>query len=147
MNTPSVKETGRDLMKQIEVLLIEDNPGDVLLIRSALEQGRFSVRLHVASDGEQALQILANENVKYNLIILDLNIPKIHGLSLLARWQPAPAPVVAFSTSLNEAEIRRALELGAREFVHKPNGLQPFGEAVSQIIEHWACAEDSAAGS
>jgi CheY-like chemotaxis protein len=147
MNKRSVKQKIRDLVKHIEVLLIEDNPGDVLLIRNALAQGRFSVRLHVAVDGEQALQMLADQNVKYNLIILDLNIPKIHGLSLLARWQPAPAPVVVFSSSLNEAEIRRALKLGAREFVHKPNGLQPFGEAVSQIIEHWASAEDSTAAS
>lgn len=136
-DTSSVNPGGAGSRAPLDVLLVEDNPGDAVLIRQALTQAKLSLRLHVAVDGEQALHMLVDEGIQPALVILDLNIPRIPGLSLLARWQPSPVPIVVFSSSSNEAEIHRALALGAREFVHKPSDLGLFVQAVLHIIE-WA---------
>src|SRR5712691_581629 len=110
-------------MRPIEVLLVEDNTGDAMLIRHALYECPVPMRLHIARDGEQALLMLTNPHVQLDLIILDLNIPKITGIALLQRWQVGPTPVVVFSSSANPTEKERCLTLGAREFVSKPTGL------------------------
>lgn len=133
---PSAKEGA-----PVEVFLVEDNPGDAVLIRQCLAQWPFPARLHLAIDGEQALHMLVDEGIQPSLIILDLNIPRIPGLSLLASWQRSPVPVVVFSSSWNEAEIERALALGAREFVHKPTELDSFTQAVWHILDRWANPE------
>ena len=125
-------------MKQI--LLIEDGAGDVLLIRQVLTDARPPIKVSVARDGEQALRLLADPEFTPDLIILDLNIPKIPGIALLARCKPA-APVVVFSSSSNPTEIRRAMELGVREFVQKPNNLDEFAKVVRKMIRDWANPE------
>src|ERR1700680_5148700 len=112
-------------MHSPSVLLVEDNAGDILLIRQVLSKSSFSIRLHVEMDGERALQMLAEPQFKPNLIILDLNIPKIPGLAVLEKCMPA-APVVVFSSSAKPAEIKQAIELGVREFVRKPSDLEEF---------------------
>jgi CheY-like chemotaxis protein len=71
-----------------QILLIEDNAGDILLIKQVLSQATFAIALRVAMDGEQALQVLADSEFKPNLTILDLRIPKISGLEILARCKP-----------------------------------------------------------
>jgi DNA-binding response OmpR family regulator len=70
--------------------------------------------------------------------MLDLNIPRISGSVLLERWKAQETPVVVFSSSLNDAEQARVMELGAREFVQKPTDVEAFSEAVCGIIERWA---------
>ena len=129
-------------MKQI--LLIEDGAGDVLLIRQVLTDARPPIKVSVARDGEQALRLLADPEFNPALIILDLNIPKIPGIALLARCKPA-APVVVFSSSSNPTEIRRAMELGVREFVQKPNNLDEFAKVVRKMIRDWANPEINSA--
>ena len=123
-------------MKQI--LLIEDDAGDILLIKQVLSQASVPVRLRVAMDGEQALQVLADPDFKPDLIILDLNIPKVPGLALLERCKPH-APVVVFSALSKPTEIQKAMELGVREFVQKPNDFQEFGRAVLKMVQDWVC--------
>ena len=81
---------------QVRVLLIEDNPGDVLLIRQVFLTASPNAEVRVAVDGELALRVLADREFVPDLIILDLNIPRIPGLTLLKQCQP-PAPVVVFS--------------------------------------------------
>lgn len=129
--------------RNFDVLLIEDNAGDAVLIRQILGHEDSAIRVHVAVDGEQALHMLVDEDIQPALIILDLNVPRIPGLSLLARWQSSPVPIVVFSSSWNDAEINRALELGAREFVHKPDDLDEFAHAVSEIVNRWMTPESS----
>jgi len=73
-------------MQPSEVLLVEDNAGDALLIGQALSDGPSLVRLHIARDGEQALQILERPDFKPDLIILDLNIPKMSGYAVLGMY-------------------------------------------------------------
>jgi CheY-like chemotaxis protein len=120
-----------------QILLIEDGAGDILLIKQVLSQAPLLIRLRVAMDGEQALQVLADPSFKLDLIILDLNIPKVSGLEVLERFKPT-APVVVFSSSSNPIEIQKAMELGVREFVQKPNDLQEFAKAVLKMIRDWA---------
>jgi DNA-binding NarL/FixJ family response regulator len=76
-------------------------------------------------DAVQALQMLGDPAFKPDLIILDLNIPKVPGIAVLAPCKP-PAPVVVFSSSSNPTEIQRAKQLGVREFVHKPIDFEEF---------------------
>ena len=130
-------------MKPVDILLVEDNAGDTLLIQQTLAEGSIPVKLHVARDGEQALQMLDNPEFTPGLIILDLNIPRIPGSAVLERYHSAEIPIVIFSSSWNEAEISRAMELGAREFAQKPTDLQAFGDVVCGMVERWAIREEA----
>ena len=125
-------------MKPVDILLVEDNAGDTLLVQQALAEARLPAKLHIARDGEQALQMLANPNFVPTLIILDLNIPRIPGSAVLERCQSLQTPIVIFSSSWNEAEIKHSLELGAREFVQKPTDLTAFSSAVTSMVRRWA---------
>lgn len=128
-------------MKPVEILLVEDNAGDVVLIRHALASRQVPVNLHIAPDGEQALRMLSHSGFKPDLIIQDLHLPKISGAALLERWRSADLRVVVFSSSLNENERTRTLALGARAFVYKPTDLEAFMDAVHEIVEKWAGPE------
>ena len=108
-----------------------------MLIRQILSAALPTAEIHVAMDGEQALRMLCDADVKTDLIILDLNIPKIPGIALLAQCEPS-APVVVFSSSSNPAEIERAKELGVREFVQKPIDFEEFEKVVRRMVERWA---------
>jgi DNA-binding response OmpR family regulator len=125
----------------MEILLVEDNPGDTMAVRLAVAEASETALLRVARDGEQALALIENTDFHPALIILDLNIPRIPGLALLERWQGSHIPVVVFSSSQKAAEKEHVLALGAREFVHKPTDLDAFINAVCGIVERWG--EDS----
>ena len=90
--------------------------------------------------------MLTNPHVHLDLIILDLNIPKITGISLLERWQVGTTPVVVFSSSANATEKERCLALGVREFVSKPTDLDEFSETVCRIVERWTMPEGTLIG-
>ena len=107
--------SSKEPLQPLDILLIEDNPGDASLIRQVLAESGMNVKVHLATDGQQALQMLKEPDFKPSLIILDLNIPKIPGLSLLQRWF-FTTPVVVFSSTTNEHEKQRALALGACDF-------------------------------
>jgi CheY-like chemotaxis protein len=119
-----------------QILLVEDNAGDVLLIKQVLLETTWPMRLRVAMDGEQALQVLAEPEYLPDLIILDLNIPKVSGLQLLEQRKPT-APIVVFTSSSNPAERERAKELGVREFVQKPIDFGEFSRVVMRIVKDW----------
>jgi len=133
-------------MQPVEVLLVEDNTGDALLVQQALFGCPFPVNLHLARDGEQALLLLTNPQIEFQLIILDLNIPKITGSALLRRWSIGSTPVVVFSSSTNVSEKERSLALGAREFISKPTDLEEFTRTVCSMVERWASPQGTAAG-
>lgn len=130
-------------MQTVEVLLVEDNAGDIVLTRQVLADSPTAVRLHIARDGEQALTMLSDPDFKPNLIILDLNLPRIPGNFVLKRYRDTDVPVVVFSSCGNDAEIENVLSLGAREFVQKPTDLQSFVDAVNGIIERWGGEQNS----
>jgi len=87
-------------------------------------------------DGEQAMAMLNDPERVPDLVILDLNIPKIPGMAVLSQCKPA-APVIVFSSSSNPAEIRQAKELGVREFVQKPIDLDEFDRLVRRMVRDW----------
>jgi CheY-like chemotaxis protein len=124
-----------------DILLVEDNAGDAVLIRQVVTDTSFPLdfplKLHIARDAEQAISMLRAGYFHPSLIILDLNLPKIHGLVLLERWEGDETPVVVFSSSSDRGERARALALGAREFVTKPSRLDGYISAVRGIVERW----------
>ena len=128
-------------MSPSEVLLVEDNAGDALLIRQALAESRISVHLQIARDVDQALQILHEPDFKPDLIILDLNLPRTSGYSVLGLGLKK-TPVVVFTASLKETDEERALSLGAKEFVHKPSELEAYKTAVCRFVRKWAYPKD-----
>jgi len=130
-------------MKPSEVLLVEDNAGDALLIAQVLaEDSTIPVHLQHARDGMEALLMLANSDTKPDLVILDLNVPNLSGCAVLEQYHPKDVPVVVFSSSWNEADRRRSLELGAQEFIRKPMHLQAFKDAVCGMVKKWAVRRD-----
>jgi len=122
-------------MKPIELLVVDDNAAEAYLVLYALEDSPRPVRLHRAKDAIEGLQMLAER--AFDLVILDLNLPGLSGYYLLQRSDPTGVPVVMFSVSSNEEDAKRALELGAREFVRKPVGLEAYRRAVLTMIEKW----------
>jgi chemotaxis family two-component system response regulator Rcp1 len=126
-----------------EVLLVEDNAGDALLVGQALAECQISVHLHIARDGEQALQILKERDFKPDLVILDLNIPKMSGYTVLSLYRPKKTAVIVFSASENETDVDRALSLGAKDYVHKPMDLDEYKDAVCEMVRKWVPRERS----
>jgi CheY-like chemotaxis protein len=123
-------------MRPIEVLLVEDNAGDILMIKQALAGERYPVSIHVAVDGKQALDMLSHRHFDPDLVILDLNLPKLDGLSLLERTHPN-VPVVVFSSSSSANDIQKSFELGVRDFIQKPLDADEYLQVVSYIVRRW----------
>ncbi|UOZ06084.1 response regulator [Amycolatopsis sp. WQ 127309] len=126
----------------IDVLLVEDDPGDVLMTREAFEHYKIRNTLSVVSDGEQALQFLRREPPyedapRPGLILLDLNLPRRDGREVLAEVKASPElrsiPVVVLTTSEAEEDIARSYDLHANAYVTKPVDFDSFVEAVRQI--------------
>jgi len=133
-----------EVSKPVEVLLVEDNAGDILLMRQTLAREPFPISIHVAVDGKQAMQMLAARQFEPDLVILDLNIPKVSGLSVLECTQPE-VPVVVFTSSSNPHDRQYSFDLGAKDYVQKPTDLSEFVRQVSQIVRTWARPEPSMA--
>ena len=125
-------------MKSVRVLLVEDNAGDALLVGQAVKDCPMAVELTIARDGEQALFMLSERGFEPDLIILDLNMPKIPGHVLLQRYDAKTTPIVVFSAYWNDVDLDRVFALGVREYVHKPTDLEAFKTAVCGMIQKWA---------
>lgn len=130
--------------RPIDVLLIEDDPGDELITREAFEHNKISNTLHVAHDGQEGLDFLYRRNGFENaprpdLILLDLNLPKYDGRQLLETVKSDAdlnhIPVVVLTTSSAEEDILRSYKLHANAYVTKPVDLDQFMNAVRQIDE------------
>jgi CheY-like chemotaxis protein len=130
--------------QDVEVLLIEDDPGDELMTREAFADNKIGNRLHVARDGEEALDFLYRrgehaEAPKVDLILLDLNLPKYDGRQVLELIRADPelthTPVVVLTTSSSEEDILRSYKLHANAYVTKPVDVNQFVAAVRQIDE------------
>ena len=128
----------------IEVLLVEDDPGDVLMTQEAFEEHKVRNRLTVVSDGAEALAYLRREGqyteaVRPDLILLDLNLPRKDGREVLAEIkgdpQLATIPVVVLTTSHAEEDVLRSYQLHANAYVTKPVDFERFIDVVRQIDE------------
>ncbi len=128
--------------KVIDVLMVDDDEGDVLMTQEAFEYYKVRNKLHVVSDGEQALQFLRRtgqyaDAPRPGLILLDVNLPRRSGLEVLAELKQDPdllvIPVVMLTTSRAEEDIIRSYSLHANAFVAKPVDFEHFIEAIRQI--------------
>jgi CheY-like chemotaxis protein len=129
-------------LQPIEVLLVEDDPGDELMTREAFEENRIGNRLHVARDGEEALDFLYKRGAhtgapSVDLVLLDLNLPKYDGRQVLQQIRSDPGlthlPVVILTTSSSEEDVLGSYKLHANAFVTKPVDVNQFVSAVRQI--------------
>jgi chemotaxis family two-component system response regulator Rcp1 len=130
----------------IEILLVEDNEGDVELTQEALSRAKVNNRLHVAEDGLDALQFLRREGAyaaapRPDLILLDLNLPRLDGREVLAEVKADPQlrtiPIVVLTTSQAEEDIVRSYDLHANCYITKPVDFGQFMKVVQSVHEFW----------
>jgi CheY-like chemotaxis protein len=128
-------------LRPVQILLVEDKAGDILLMRQALAGERIPISIHVAVDGEQAVEMLSRRHFDPDLVILDLTLPKRDGISVLEETPPG-VPVVVFTSSTDPEHRKDALDLGALEYIQKPSDLDEYTGVVSQMVRHWAVPRD-----
>jgi CheY-like chemotaxis protein len=130
----------------IDILLVEDDPGDVLMTREAFEHHKIRNALHVASDGVEALEFLNRQGrfeaaPRPGLILLDLNLPRKDGREVLGEIKQDPRlrsiPVVVLTTSEADEDILRSYDLHANAYVTKPVDFEKFVEVVRKIDDFW----------
>ena len=136
----------RSLYKPIEILLVEDNPGDADLAREALENSKVRNTLHVVDDGEKAMLFLHKKGEysqvpRPDVVLLDLNLPIKDGHEVLAEIKEDPSlrriPVVVLTTSQDEQDILESYNLYANCYITKPIDLDQFFKVVRSIEEFW----------
>ena len=130
----------------IEVLLVEDSPGDVRLTQEAFREANISIHLHVASDGVEAMAFLRQEGnfhdaPRPDFILLDLNLPKMDGREVLACIKKDESlktiPTIILTTSNSEADIVKSYQLQANCYLTKPVQLSEFDDVVKSINDFW----------
>ena len=133
-------------MEDIQILLVEDNPGDVRLTIEALRGARVANELHVVGDGESALDYLYQRGdyadaVRPDIILLDLNLPRLEGREVLAQVKSDPnlstIPTIMLTTSSADIDIQQSYELHANCFISKPVDFGAFIEAVRSLEGFW----------
>lgn len=135
-----------DVFNTVEILLVEDDPGDVELTRESLRNSKLYIHLHVVEDGLQAMAFLRREG-KYaqspvpDLILLDLNLPRKSGTQVLTETKNdenlKKIPVIVLTTSNAEEDIVRSYNLGANCYITKPVGLAQFIQVIEAIEGFW----------
>lgn len=130
----------------VEILLVEDNPGDVRLTQEALKDGKMKINLHVTTDGEEGADFLFKRNQYANaprpdVIILDLNLPKKNGRELLEEikndLELKSIPVIILTMSKAEEDILRSYKLHANCYITKPIDLNQFFDVIKSIENFW----------
>lgn len=130
----------------VQILLVEDNPGDVLLTKEALKEGKVHNNLYVVSDGVEAMAFLHREEpyphaIRPDVILLDLNLPRKNGREVLAEIKADPGlrriPVVILTTSAAEEDILETYNLHANCYITKPVDLDQFIKVVRSVEEFW----------
>ncbi|MBB6097635.1 CheY-like chemotaxis protein [Deinobacterium chartae] len=132
--------------RQFDVLLVEDSPADIFLVEAAFEAAGTSIALHIARDGEEALDFVRNEGAfsaapRPRLILLDLNLPRINGFQVLEALKSSAdtrtIPVVVLTTSRAPEDIQQAYALLASSYVTKPSGLEELVEFARLLEQYW----------
>jgi CheY-like chemotaxis protein len=136
----------RILGKPVEILLVEDNVGDVGLIEEVFEEAKIRNNIHVAENGEEALRYLRGKgkfsgSPRPDIIILDLNLPKKDGREVLREIKEDSnlknIPIIVLTTSTAEKDILRAYELHANAYVTKPLDFDQFMNVIGSIVNFW----------
>ena len=134
------------MAKPIEILLIEDNEGDILLTKKAFSNGKIRNNLSVCRDGEEGLEFLYKKGkfadaVTPDLILLDLNMPKLNGQEVLEVIKNdstlSAIPVIILTTSESERDIMKSYELHANSYIQKPVDFFQFLDVVKEVQNYW----------
>ena len=132
--------------RPIDILLVEDNPGDVMLVEEALSDSKVRNRLHVVSDGEQAMEFVRRQGEhagapRPDLILLDLNLPKESGREVLREVKTHPdlktIPVVVLTSSKSDDDVINSYELHANAYILKPVDFHQFMKVMRAIEDFW----------
>lgn len=128
--------------KAFQILLVEDNPGDIKIIREAFKQCDSTINLSFAHDGVEAIDFLKQENTTIpDLILLDLNLPKKDGKDVLLEVKTdkdlKQIPIIVLTTSESETDINECYKLGANSFITKPMDLESTFSIVKLIETYW----------
>ena len=132
--------------RPIDILLVEDNPGDVRLTREGLKESRVPSTLHVVEDGVRALAFLRREGEyarkpRPDIILLDLNLPKKDGREVLEEIKSDTSlrriPVVVLTTSTSQEDVQKTYDLHANSYVTKPADLEQFIQVVKSLDDFW----------
>lgn len=132
--------------RPVEILLVEDNPGDVRLILEAMKEGKMHNNVNVAVDGVEAMAFLHREDghaeaPRPDIILLDLNLPRKDGRTVLAEIKQDPRlrriPVVILTTSKADEDVIRSYDLHANAYITKPGDLEQFIEVVKSVEDFW----------
>jgi CheY-like chemotaxis protein len=136
----------QNLYENIQILAVEDNLGDVLLLTEAFKESQIGAKMNVVTNGEEAMDYLQGEE-KYagapmpDLILLDLNLPRMDGRVLLRRLKSDPTlksiPVIVLSSSSLETDIREAYDMNASCYIVKPSDLEGFFKVSKSLKEFW----------
>ena len=138
--------SGDTATRPVEILLVEDNPGDARLVQEAFKEGKLLNRLHLVEDGVEALALLRQEGEyaqapRPELILLDLMLPKKGGLEVLAEIKAdhdlRRIPVVVLTSSEAEEDVARSYDLNANCFVSKPIDLYQFVRILNSLGDFW----------
>lgn len=140
------------MMQHKHILLVEDNPNDILLTKMALEKSVPGIKIDVARNGLEVFDYFFSKTIAQSalpdLILLDLNIPKINGLEVLKRLKSERKtqfiPIIVLTTSNEEKDINMSSELGANSFIQKPVDFVEFSKITDLIGQYWLDAKESA---
>jgi CheY-like chemotaxis protein len=128
-------------MNEVNILLVEDNEGDIILTLEALKETSLKNRVVVARNGEKALEMLENAIQLPDMILLDINLPKVDGIEVLTTIKNdhrfKAIPVIMLSTSSSDVDIKKSYENHANCFISKPVDLNRFIEVVKTIENFW----------
>jgi CheY-like chemotaxis protein len=128
--------------KPVHILLVEDNPDDILITQRALKTSRVANELHIARDGQEAIdQLFGEPRLRPDLILLDVNLPRANGMEVLAKIRSdadlAVIPVIMLTASDREEDIVNSYELGSNTYIQKPVEFEKFLHALAVLGEYW----------
>jgi CheY-like chemotaxis protein len=137
-------------MRSLQVLVVEDNPDDIRILRRALSRNALVLIAHIARDGQEALNYLLHEG-EYkegdpepppDLILLDLNLPRVNGIEVLKRVRSSDSlssiPVVMFTSSSREEDVTSSYKSGTNTYIQKPVEFEDYQRAIAVLEEYWA---------
>ncbi len=132
-------------MRPLRILIVEDSPSDVRLIREALKDAKVPVQITVARDGVDAIELLrqseTGRSARPDMVLLDLNLPRKNGKEVLAEIKASPGlkqiPVLVMTSSTSEEDVAEVYELNANCYITKPSDLQEYVHVVRAIEDFW----------
>jgi CheY-like chemotaxis protein len=125
-------------MNKIKILLIEDDGDDIELLREAFDMNNIDCHIDVVMEGDKAIPFLENAHDLPDIIVMDLNLPKLHGREILAQIRAshtlAAIPLVVLTTSSSQDDMKFSYAMGAKQYITKPNTIDGFNTTVKTII-------------